>query len=87
MTTLFSGPSQNPKTFGEQIRKERKALHMRQGDIAAASGLDRKTIIALEKGENVSMNALFAVLAALGMGCKLEPMRPSIEHMKGVMDD
>lgn len=84
---LKARPSQNPKTFGEQMRLERKSLHKTQAEIAKACGLDRKTIIALEKGENVSVYAAFAMMAALGRGFKLVSMRPDVDEIRGIMDD
>jgi y4mF family transcriptional regulator len=58
--------------LGELIRQRRKALDLRQADLALAAGTGRRFIIDLESGKQTTrLDALFRVLAALGVGIKL----------------
>ena len=59
------------RAFGEVLRKKRKALGVKQKDLAMASGTGLRLIIDLEKGKPTSqMGKALAVGQALGL--KLE---------------
>jgi y4mF family transcriptional regulator len=61
--------------IGALIREERKALGLRQAELAAASGVGVRFLVDLEKGKpTVQLGRVLAVLAALG--CTLEIRRP-----------
>lgn len=80
-------PAQNPVDFGELVARERKALGKTQQQLGDEVGVNRKTIRELESGGNVRMHTVFAVLAALGHGIRVETIRPSYEQLKGFMDN
>jgi len=54
--------------IGAAIRRRRRTLNLRQGDLGAKTNLRQATISALEKGEpGTQMRTLFDVMAALGL--------------------
>lgn len=62
--------------IGALIREERKALGLRQAELAAASGVGVRFLVDLEKGKpTVQLGRVVAVLAALG--CTLDIRRPA----------
>ena len=62
-------------TIGAIIRKERKALGLRQDELAAASGVGLRFLVELERGKpTVQMGKVLDVLAALG--CHLQILGP-----------
>jgi transcriptional regulator with XRE-family HTH domain len=52
-------------TIGERIRDRRKALKLRQGDLAAAVGLDQSTISDIERGRGFGADVLIRLSNAL----------------------
>lgn len=61
--------------IGALIREERKALGLRQAELAGASGVGVRFLVDLEKGKpTVQLGRVLAVLAALG--CTLDIRRP-----------
>lgn len=52
-------------TIGERIRDRRKALKLRQGDLAALVGLDQSTISDIERGRGFGADVLIRLSAAL----------------------
>ncbi len=62
-------------TIGNTIRTERKALGLRQDELAAASGVGLRFLVELERGKpTVQMGKVLDVLAALG--CELQIRKP-----------
>lgn len=62
-------------TIGSTIRDERKALGLRQDELAAASGVGLRFLVELERGKpTVQVGKVLDVLAALG--CELQIRRP-----------
>jgi len=58
----------NPKTFGERLRQRRKALGVKQRDLAMASGTGLRLIVDLEKGKpTCQIGKALAVAQALGL--------------------
>ncbi|MGH6933536.1 MAG: helix-turn-helix domain-containing protein [Dongiaceae bacterium] len=56
------------KQIGAAIRRRRRALNLRQGDLGAKTNLRQATISALENGEpGTRLRTLIEVMAALGL--------------------
>lgn len=54
------------ETIGKNIRKERKAQHKDQTEIAEAAGIDGSYLAKIEKGEsNPSVEVLYGIIKAL----------------------
>lgn len=63
------------EALGNAIRQERKALGLRQDELAAASGVGLRFIVELERGKpTVQLGKVLSVLAALG--CDLQLRAP-----------
>ncbi|GFM28741.1 type II toxin-antitoxin system Y4mF family antitoxin [Novosphingobium sp. PY1] len=61
--------------IGRIIREERKALGLRQDELAAASGVGLRFIVELERGKvTAQIGKVIAVLSALG--CEVQVLRP-----------
>lgn len=61
--------------IGNIVREERKALGLRQAELAAASGVGVRFIVELERGkQTVQLGRVLAVLSALG--CSIDIRRP-----------
>ena len=68
--------------IGQIIRDERKALGLRQDELAAASGVGLRFLVELERGKaTAQIGKVIAVLAALG--CELQIRRPDGIMMAG----
>ncbi|MBN9787411.1 transcriptional regulator [Pseudonocardia sp. TMWB2A] len=60
--------------IGAIIRKERRALGLRQAELAAASGVGVRFLVDLERGKpTVQLGKTLAVLAALGCSIDIRP--------------
>lgn len=59
--------------IGSAVRKARQRRGANQFDFAARAGLSRSTLQRLERGDDVSLDALLAVLAELGLEAILVP--------------
>ena len=56
------------KQIGAAIRRRRRVLNLRQGDLGAKTNLRQATISALENGEpGTQLRTLIDVMAALGL--------------------
>lgn len=72
----------DPTTLGETIRSKRKALGLRQDQLAAAAGVGVRFLVELERGKpTVQLGRTLAVLAALGLNVHIVP-RPPIAQMQ-----
>jgi transcriptional regulator with XRE-family HTH domain len=61
-------------SFGQEIRRNRKAARLSQTDLATAMGTTRRLVSALENGERgVSIEMALAAAAELGLDVRLEP--------------
>lgn len=57
---------------GEIIRVRRKQLNFTQQDIEELTGITKKTVRMLEKGEtNISLSGLLKIIEALGLDLKI----------------
>lgn len=61
-----------PDELGLAIQQRRMALRMSKTDLAERSGKVREVIYRLEAGEDTTVSSLMAVLAALGLGLRVE---------------
>tara|TARA_R110000751_G_scaffold138868_3_gene242635 strand:- start:8772 stop:9077 length:306 start_codon:yes stop_codon:yes gene_type:complete len=72
--------------IGETIRNHRRAKGMRQVDLAAAAGVSRSTLNALENGKlhELGIRKIGTLLAILGLRLTTEagtPRRPTLEDL------
>lgn len=76
--------------LGHQLLKRRKALGLSKSELAQRAGKVREVVYRLEAGEDTTVSSLLAVLAALGLALRLEPVGlPSAEEVarRFQMDD
>ncbi len=60
--------ARTPKQIGAAIRRRRRGLNLRQGDVGARTNLRQATISTLENGEpGARLQTLISVMAALGL--------------------
>lgn len=76
----------NPRELGQAFKAERLALGQTQQALATATGYRRQTIVDLEAGKNVSLQTLFAALAALGKGLRIVDTRPDLDQLQSLLD-
>ena len=60
--------------LGEQIRLRRESLGISKSQLAERAGKVREVIYRLEAGEDTTVSSLLAVLSALGLAMRLEPV-------------
>lgn len=60
--------------LGRRLREHRESLGMSKTELAAKSGKVREVVYRLETGEDITVSSLFAVLGALGLAIRLEPV-------------
>jgi transcriptional regulator with XRE-family HTH domain len=77
----------NARDLATWLRSERTSQGRSQAWIAARVGCRRQTILDLEAGRNVELNALFGALAALGKGLAIVDARVDVERLKEVFPD
>lgn len=53
------------KEIGKRIKQKRIALAITQKDLALDANISLRTVVNVEKGENISLNHLIAILKAL----------------------
>ena len=60
--------ARTPKQIGAAIRRRRRGLNLRQGDVGVRTNLRQATISTLENGEpGARLQTLISVMAALGL--------------------
>jgi len=59
--------------IGSAVRKARKRQNANQVDLADRAGVSRSTVQRLERGDDVSVDALLSTLAELGLEAILVP--------------
>ena len=68
--------------LGQQIRSQRKALHISATATAEAAGMSRVTLHRIEKGESsVTIGAYFNAMAALGLDFGIAPASSASAHI------
>ncbi len=71
-----------PDELGRRLRERREGLGMRKSELAAKAGKVREVVYRLEAGEDTTVSSLMAVLGALGLAMRLEPVGlPSAEEV------
>jgi HTH-type transcriptional regulator/antitoxin HipB len=81
--------------IGPAVRRHRRSKRLKVTDVAARSGKSRDTIHRLERGEEVSVSTLMAVITTLGMSIEfvsaglpsLEEMQARFAHLQDGTDD
>lgn len=62
--------------IGQIVRDTRKAIGLRQDELASAAGVGLRFLVELERGKpSVRLDKMEAVLAALGLEIGLKPRR------------
>jgi transcriptional regulator with XRE-family HTH domain len=73
LSLLPLGLAQQAQSLGGRLRAARQARRLRLVDVAHKSGLSRKTVEAVERGEpSTSLGAYLAVLGSMGIGQELD---------------
>lgn len=71
-----------PDELGLRLREQRLAMGMGKAALAEKAGKVREVIYRLEAGEDTTVSSLMAVLGALGLAMRLEPVGlPSAEEV------
>ncbi len=60
--------------LGRQLLARRRALGLSKSELAQRAGKVREVVYRLEAGEDSSVSSLMAVLGALGLALRLEPV-------------
>lgn len=69
--------------LGEALRAQRKAEHMRATAVAQRAGVSRDVLHRMEKGGDVTVSSLMAVLSAMGYVLRIEKQGlPTLEEMR-----
>jgi HTH-type transcriptional regulator/antitoxin HipB len=63
-----------PDDLGRQLLARRQALGLSKAELAQRAGKVREVIYRLEAGEDSTVSSLLAVLGALGLALRLEPV-------------
>lgn len=63
-----------PDELGQALRARREALGLGKSALAAKAGKVREVVYRLEAGEDTTISSLMAVMAALGLALRLEPV-------------
>lgn len=63
-----------PDDLGYALQQRRKALGMSKSELAEKAGKVREVVYRLEAGQDTTVSSLMAVLSALGMAMRLEPV-------------
>lgn len=65
--------------IGKKIETIRLSRNIRQEDLAKLSGVSKRTIFRLEKGENATLDTVIRVMQALKLASNLEALLPNPE--------
>lgn len=63
-----------PDDLGRQLQARRQALGLGKSELAQRAGKVREVVYRLEAGEDSTVSSLLAVLGALGLALRLEPV-------------
>ena len=63
-----------PDELGRQLLSRRQALGLSKSELAQRAGKVREVIYRLEAGEDSTVSSLLAVLGALGLALRVEPV-------------
>jgi HTH-type transcriptional regulator / antitoxin HipB len=87
MSTMVDSRDYTAGDLGRTLRAERRAQGLTQEALASRAQITRQTVIDLEKGKNVSVYVLMAVLAALGKALQVTDARPSVSEARALFAD
>jgi len=76
---LLQSPVRILRALGERIRARRISARLQQASLARRAGVSRKTVLRLEKGENVGAEQLLRVALALDAGDEFNALFPKVE--------
>ncbi len=77
-----------PKDLGQAVKSARKTLNLKTIDIARHAGRSRDVLNRLERGEDVTVSSLMAILAAMGLVLRIERAGlPTLEEMTAQFAD
>jgi transcriptional regulator with XRE-family HTH domain len=76
----------NPVMVGNRIQEVRTGEKLTQAELAKRAGCARKTIIALESGDNTSTHTLIRVLTALGMALDIQPLTLDLKFIESLVE-
>ena len=69
--------------LGEALRAQRKAERLRATAVAQRAGVSRDVLHRMEKGGDVTVSSLMAVLSAMGYVLRIEKQGlPTLEEMR-----
>lgn len=72
-----------PRELGASLQRARTDAGLSVTEVAKRAGRVRDVVYRLEKGEEVSLSSLFAVLSVLGLRLSLEHARmPTLEEIQ-----
>lgn len=71
-----------PDELGRLLKERREALRLNKKQLAERAGKVREVVYRLEAGEDVTVSSLLAILAALGLGLRIERVGlPTLEEV------
>jgi transcriptional regulator with XRE-family HTH domain len=76
----------DPASLAVRIREIRARKGLSQDELAARAQCNRKTIIALEKGENSQTHTLLRVLLALGMALDIVDNQVDLNYLDSLVE-
>lgn len=84
MTTRLTGPGtpRSDATEASQVRLRRRALKVTQAELAAATGVSRQTVIAIEQGD-YAPSVFLALRIARTLGSTVEDLFGASEPHTG----
>ena len=72
-----------PSDLGLAVRQARKAARLKASDVARNAGRSRDVLHRLERGDDVTVASLLAILGSMGLVLKIEPAGlPSLREMQ-----
>ena len=65
--------------LGKRLERMRLSRNLTQADLAERAGINKRTVMRLEKGVSATLDTFVRVLMALGLGSNLEALLPEVE--------
>lgn len=76
----------DPVSMGQRLRDIRARKGLSQDELAERAQCNRKTIIALEKGDNSQTHTLLRVLLALGMALDIVDNQVDLNYLDSLVE-
>jgi HTH-type transcriptional regulator/antitoxin HipB len=71
-----------PQDLGKAVKNARKELRLKTTDVAKRSGRSRDVLHRLERGDDVTVSSLMAILATMGLVLRVERAGlPTLQEM------